>query len=126
MIDHYAVRNRHVIGVDNMMWSSDYPHHGCDWPETRRVVDDMFRDVAADERAKMCALNAASCTSSSDPGTRPACGFTVLTSCAVDAGGRLSGADRDPRAPWPTKMRFGSLITSGFARTMFWKADALP
>ena len=59
MIDHYAVRNRHVIGVDNMMWSSDYPHHGCDWPETRRVVDDMFRDVPADERARMCALNAA-------------------------------------------------------------------
>ena len=47
MIDHYAVKNRHVIGVDNMMWSTDYPHHGCDWPETRRVVDDMFRDVAA-------------------------------------------------------------------------------
>jgi predicted TIM-barrel fold metal-dependent hydrolase len=59
MVDHYAVRNRHLLGVDNMMWSSDYPHHGCDWPETRRVVDDMFRDVADDERRKMCALNAA-------------------------------------------------------------------
>jgi len=59
MIDNYAVRNRHVLGVDNIMWSSDYPHHGCDWPETRRVVDDMFRDVPADERLKMCALNAA-------------------------------------------------------------------
>ena len=42
MIDHYAVKNRHVIGVDNMLWSTDYPHHGCDWPETRRVVDDMI------------------------------------------------------------------------------------
>jgi len=41
-----------------MMWSSDYPHHGCDWPETRRVVDDMFREVSADERQKMCAGNA--------------------------------------------------------------------
>ena len=59
MIDHYAVKNRHVIGVDNMLWSTDYPHHGCDWPETRRVVDDMMRDVPADERRKLCALNAA-------------------------------------------------------------------
>ena len=59
MIDNYAVKNRHIIGVENMMWSSDYPHHGCDWPETRRVVDDMLRDVAAEERQKICAGNAA-------------------------------------------------------------------
>lgn len=59
MIDNYAVKNRHTLGIENLMWSSDYPHHGCDWPETRRVVDDMFRDVPADERQKMCALNAA-------------------------------------------------------------------
>jgi predicted TIM-barrel fold metal-dependent hydrolase len=59
MIDRYAVHNRHVIGVENLMWSTDYPHHGCDWPETRRVVDDVFRDVSAEERRRMCALNAA-------------------------------------------------------------------
>ncbi len=59
MIDHYAVDNRHALGIDNMMWSSDYPHHGCDWPETRRVVDEMFRNVRQEERSKMCALNAA-------------------------------------------------------------------
>lgn len=58
MVDHHAVRNREVLGVDNLMWSSDYPHHGCDWPETRRVVDALFRSVPADERARMCALNA--------------------------------------------------------------------
>ena len=59
MIDRYAVMNRHVIGVENMLWSTDYPHHGCDWPETRRVVDDIFRDVPAAERRRMCAQNAA-------------------------------------------------------------------
>jgi len=48
-----------VIGVENMLWSTDYPHHGCDWPETRRVVDDVFRDVPAAERRRMCAENAA-------------------------------------------------------------------
>src|SRR5919206_3520239 len=30
--DHTAVRNRHAIGVDRLMWSSDYPHSGSDWP----------------------------------------------------------------------------------------------
>ena len=58
MVDRYAVANRHFIGVENMMWSSDYPHHGCDWPETRKVVDEMFRDVPREERDKMCAGNA--------------------------------------------------------------------
>lgn len=58
MIDHYAVENRHELGVENLLWSSDYPHHGCDWPETRRVVEEMFRDVPAEERRKMCAGNA--------------------------------------------------------------------
>lgn len=58
MIDHYAVRNRHLLGVDNLLWSSDYPHHGCDWPETRKTVDELFRDVPVDERERMCARNA--------------------------------------------------------------------
>ena len=35
-IDHVAVRNRDAIGVGNLMWSTDYPHHGCDWPASRR------------------------------------------------------------------------------------------
>ena len=30
--DFYGVRNRHAVGVDNMMWSTDYPHHISDWP----------------------------------------------------------------------------------------------
>jgi predicted TIM-barrel fold metal-dependent hydrolase len=59
MIDRYAVHNRHFLGVRNLMWSSDYPHHGCDWPETRKTVDEMFRDVPEEERLRMCALNAA-------------------------------------------------------------------
>jgi predicted TIM-barrel fold metal-dependent hydrolase len=58
MVDHYAVANRHVLGVDNLLWSTDYPHHGCDWPETRKTVDEMFRGVPNEERWKMTAGNA--------------------------------------------------------------------
>jgi predicted TIM-barrel fold metal-dependent hydrolase len=58
MVDHYAVKNRHLMGVDNLMFSTDYPHHGCDWPNTRKTVEEMFAGVPADERYKMCAGNA--------------------------------------------------------------------
>jgi predicted TIM-barrel fold metal-dependent hydrolase len=50
VIDRYGVTNRHAIGVDSMMWSTDYPHHGCDWPNSRRTVGEMFKDVPAAER----------------------------------------------------------------------------
>lgn len=58
MVDRYAIENRHHLGVDNLMFSTDYPHHGCDWPHTRDTVDKLFAGVPADERAKMCAGNA--------------------------------------------------------------------
>ena len=58
MVDRYAIENRHHLGVDNLMFSTDYPHHGCDWPHTRETVDKLFAGVPADERAKMCAGNA--------------------------------------------------------------------
>ena len=50
VIDHYGVRNRHAVGVENVMWSTDYPHHGCDWPHSRRTVAAMFEGVPPEER----------------------------------------------------------------------------
>ena len=35
--DDNGFANRHEVGVDNMMWSTDYPHHGNDWPYSRKV-----------------------------------------------------------------------------------------
>ena len=55
--DHVGVRNRYDVGVANMAWSTDYPHHGCDWPYSRRVANEMLRDVPADERHAICAGN---------------------------------------------------------------------
>jgi predicted TIM-barrel fold metal-dependent hydrolase len=47
VLDHYGVQNRHAIGLDNVMWSTDYPHHGCDWPHSRATVAKMFEGVPA-------------------------------------------------------------------------------
>jgi predicted TIM-barrel fold metal-dependent hydrolase len=55
--DRVGVKNRYLIGVKNMAWSSDYPHHGCDWPYSRKVIAEMFDGVPADERYQILAGN---------------------------------------------------------------------
>jgi predicted TIM-barrel fold metal-dependent hydrolase len=56
--DHYGVRNRHAVGVDRMMWSSDYPHVGADWPNSYRTIAADFATVPAEERHRLLAGNA--------------------------------------------------------------------
>jgi predicted TIM-barrel fold metal-dependent hydrolase len=54
----FAVATRHWIGVDNLMWSTDYPHHRHDWPYSRRIVEESMGGVPDDERRRMCCENA--------------------------------------------------------------------
>ena len=42
-----------------MMWSTDYPHHGCDWPRSRSVVQVRFEGVSAAEHRAITYENAA-------------------------------------------------------------------
>jgi predicted TIM-barrel fold metal-dependent hydrolase len=48
--DPLGVRARHEIGVDKIMWSTDYPHTNSNWPNSQRIASYEFRDVPADER----------------------------------------------------------------------------
>ena len=57
--DDIGVRLRDVIGVDNMMWGSDYPHSESTFPRSREVLDDILQGVPEDERAKVVGLNTA-------------------------------------------------------------------
>jgi predicted TIM-barrel fold metal-dependent hydrolase len=50
---------RHWIGVSNMMWSTDYPHHRHDWPYSRRVIEESMGGVPEDEKRSMIFGNAA-------------------------------------------------------------------
>jgi len=56
--DRYGIANRHAVGVTQMMWSTDYPHSGSDWPNSRRSIDEQFAGVPDDERALMLGGNA--------------------------------------------------------------------
>jgi predicted TIM-barrel fold metal-dependent hydrolase len=58
--DHFAIRNRHAVGVDRLMWSSDFPHSGSDWPSSARVIHASFADVEPAERDAILAGNAQS------------------------------------------------------------------
>ncbi|NRA08219.1 MAG: amidohydrolase [Myxococcales bacterium] len=51
--DVVGVRNRDIIGVENILWSSDYPHVNSSWPSSREYIERHFGDVPADERRKM-------------------------------------------------------------------------
>ncbi len=58
MVDFNGVQNRHAAGVDNIMWSTDYPHHGNDFPYSRKLINEMMAGVDQGERYKMLAGNA--------------------------------------------------------------------
>jgi predicted TIM-barrel fold metal-dependent hydrolase len=55
--DRVGIRNRYDVGVRNMAWSTDYPHHGNDWPYSRKVIGEMLDGVPADERHQILAGN---------------------------------------------------------------------
>ena len=57
--DEIGIRLRDVIGVDNMMWGSDYPHSESTFPRSREVLNQILKDVPENERAKVVGLNAA-------------------------------------------------------------------
>jgi len=56
--DRYGIANRYGVGVDNVMWSTDYPHHGNDWPYSRKTIDDMMAGIPRAERDKIVGGNA--------------------------------------------------------------------
>lgn len=55
--DHAGIALRHSIGIDTICWASDFPHSVSDWPWSREVVGRMMKDVPADERRRIQALN---------------------------------------------------------------------
>ena len=57
--DRAAIAARHYLGVDNIMWETNFPQATSTWPETRHYVAQSFQDVPEDERAKMLWGNAA-------------------------------------------------------------------
>jgi predicted TIM-barrel fold metal-dependent hydrolase len=54
-----GVKHRHLIGVERVMFGTDYPHVGTFWPHTRFYIDLAFDGVPEDEKEKILWSNGA-------------------------------------------------------------------
>ena len=53
--DPSTIVTRHRIGVENIMFETDYPHGDGTWPDTQKVVEEVYGDLPTDElRAILC------------------------------------------------------------------------
>ena len=57
--DLLGIRLRDLIGVDNLQWGSDYPHHESTFPRSREILEEILVDCTDEEKAKIAGGNAA-------------------------------------------------------------------
>jgi predicted TIM-barrel fold metal-dependent hydrolase len=58
MTDNFGIEQRHAVGVERILWSSDYPHISSDWPHSWKTIDETFAAVPAPEREAILHGNA--------------------------------------------------------------------
>jgi len=57
--DDLGIRLRNIIGVDNLLWGSDYPHTESTFPRSRQILEQILADCTEEEKAKIAGGNAA-------------------------------------------------------------------
>ena len=57
--DQIGIRLRDVIGVDSLMWGSDYPHAESTFPKSQEILERILEGVPQDDKAKIVGGNAA-------------------------------------------------------------------
>ena len=57
--DVLGIRDRHIIGVDNLLWGSDYPHTESTFPRSREILEEILADCTEKEKAKIAGGNSA-------------------------------------------------------------------
>jgi predicted TIM-barrel fold metal-dependent hydrolase len=56
--DPVGIRMLDMIGIDNVMWSTDFPHLECAWPRSLQLVEETFTGISNEDRWKITAGNA--------------------------------------------------------------------
>ena len=59
MEDDLGVQMRDHIGVENMLWGSDYPHAESTWPRSQDFIKRIFKDAPEADIRKITSENAA-------------------------------------------------------------------
>ncbi len=57
-LDGAAITYRHLIGVDRIQFSTDYPHATCDWPNSRQWSHFIMKGVPEEEKDRILSRNA--------------------------------------------------------------------
>ena len=57
--DAVGIQMRNLIGVDNMLWGSDYPHAESTFPKSREILEDILSDCSEEDKAKIVGGNCA-------------------------------------------------------------------
>jgi predicted TIM-barrel fold metal-dependent hydrolase len=57
--DELGILLRARIGVENLMWATDYPHPDSTWPESQKVLREHFAGVPTDDMRAIAGGNAA-------------------------------------------------------------------
>jgi len=53
MKDRIGVELRHHMNLDHIMWSTDYPHTGSEWPNSRAQIESLLRGLPRAEVKKL-------------------------------------------------------------------------
>jgi len=56
--DQFGIQHCDAVGVETMMWCSDFPHHITDWPNSRYLINQMSQGIDADKKRKIFCENA--------------------------------------------------------------------
>jgi predicted TIM-barrel fold metal-dependent hydrolase len=56
--ERVAVEERRHVGVDRIMFATDFPHIECEWPNTKPLVEEIYADIPEPEKRKIWAENA--------------------------------------------------------------------
>ena len=56
--ERVAVELRHHVGVNHIMFATDFPHIECEWPDTKPIIEKIYADVPEDEKHQIWAGNA--------------------------------------------------------------------
>jgi predicted TIM-barrel fold metal-dependent hydrolase len=52
-----AIELRHHLGIEHIMFATDFPHIECEWPNTKPTLDCLMAGLSPDEKYKIVAGN---------------------------------------------------------------------
>ena len=57
--DGLGIKDRDIIGVDQLAWGSDYPHPESTFPRSRQILEELLAECNDEEKAKIAGGNMA-------------------------------------------------------------------